>query len=272
MTDMLDADQIALLEGITQSAWPSLTSEMADGWLIRTNMGYTKRANSVTPLYKGVLDYKIKVAYCEMQLRNHDLPAIFKLTSAHAELDAYLEKTGYEKLDVSSVQTVVLRAPGHVGPRYGYAADVYVSDEASREWLQAFCRFNKISTANRVAASAMLNELPFYAAFALVREGKKVVAVGLGVLVMGYIVLFDISTHPDHRRQGHARRVVQTLLAWGQEEGAEAAVLQVVANNEPAIQLYEDFGFTEQYRYWYRRSDASLLAQQTLLRHTNQRD
>ena len=37
-----------------------------------------------------------------------------------------------------------------------------------------------------------------------------------------------------------------------QRYGAQAAFLQVHSENEPALRLYERFGFTIAYPYWYR--------------------
>ena len=68
----------------------------------------------------------------------------------------------------------------------------------------------------------------------------------------GYIGLFDIVTDPAFRNRGYGRRVVKNLLAWGRQNDAEKAYLQVMLNNAPALHLYSKIGFTEAYQYWYR--------------------
>lgn len=250
---MIGEPQIALLESLAQSAWPALKTLMIDGWWLRMAEGYTKRANSVTPLNDGIMDLDHKLGICERTYAMHDLPTIFKVTSAHEELDAELALRGYEKLDLSSVQMVELASFLHF-----YDTDVRLYGGPTEEWLNAFCRFGKVRYSKKPLIEDMFASMPGPAAFALLKEGRTVVAVGMAVAIMDHLVLFDICTHPEHRRKGYARRVVSTLLRWGQEGGTVLALLQVVADNEPAIQLYEDFGFTEQYRYWYRRRNVKL--------------
>ena len=55
------------------------------------------------------------------------------------------------------------------------------------------------------------------------------------------------------RRQGHARRLVQSALKWARQRGARFAWLQVEADNVEALALYRALGFDEIYRYHYRQ-------------------
>jgi len=43
-------------------------------------------------------------------------------------------------------------------------------------------------------------------------------------------------------------------MAWGQDRGASAALLQVVSTNQAAQALYARLGFAHAYTYWYRRA------------------
>ena len=65
--------------------------------------------------------------------------------------------------------------------------------------------------------------------------------------------LFEIATDSGERRQGHARRLVQSALKWARQRGARFAWLQVEADNRPALALYRLLGFDEIYRYHYRQ-------------------
>ncbi len=52
---------ITALEELSLNAWPSHQTLLLDGWIIHLANGYTRRANSVNPLYPGnqALDQKI---------------------------------------------------------------------------------------------------------------------------------------------------------------------------------------------------------------------
>ncbi len=74
-------------------------------------------------------------------------------------------------------------------------------------------------------------------------DGGSVIAYG-GVYLLGDDAdITNIATHPDHRRRGAAAAVLETLIAYAKEHGAQAMHLEVRESNVPAITLYEHFGF-----------------------------
>ncbi len=60
-------------------------------------------------------------------------------------------------------------------------------------------------------------------------------------------------TDPSRQRRGYARRIIASLAAWAEDQGARGACLEVEARNTPALALYDALGFEELYRYHYRR-------------------
>lgn len=67
-----------------------------------------------------------------------------------------------------------------------------------------------------------------------------------------------IVVHPTHRRQGLARRLLAAVLA----DVPQRVLLEVAADNEAAIGLYEGTGFTEvarRERYYRDGSDALVM-------------
>lgn len=63
--------------------------------------------------------------------------------------------------------------------------------------------------------------------------------------ISGIPVCYDIGTGVirDHRKQGLAGRLLESLLDTFEEKGIRAFILEVLTSNEPAIQLYKKHGF-----------------------------
>lgn len=54
----------------------------------------------------------------------------------------------------------------------------------------------------------------------------------------------NLAVRPEHRRAGVARALLTRVLADGVRLGARRALLEVRESNQPAQQLYEQFGFS----------------------------
>ena len=125
------------IEEASLNAWPALNSLLYDGWIVRFANGYTKRANSVTPLYPGELDIDAKIAFCEKQYRGKKLMPIFRLPAwGEVEaLDTRLAGRGYRQIDVTSVQGRLLTAgDGMLSAR----AQVLAGTDGLGSWLDHF--------------------------------------------------------------------------------------------------------------------------------------
>ena len=71
---------IRTIEELSMNAWPAMRTLHYDGWVLRSADGYTKRANSVYPLYSSEQDVDAKIEFCESFYRDLNLPTVFKLT------------------------------------------------------------------------------------------------------------------------------------------------------------------------------------------------
>lgn len=105
-------EQIRIIEELSLSAWPCLQQILDDGWILRFADGYTKRANSVNPIYMGTQNVQEKIKRCEQIYLKKNLKPIFRITPlAHPEnLDELLANEGFHKKDLSSVQLQDLAA------------------------------------------------------------------------------------------------------------------------------------------------------------------
>ncbi len=53
----------------------------------------------------------------------------------------------------------------------------------------------------------------------------------------------NIATHPDFRRMGYGRAVVEALIKYAKNNRLESVSLEVRESNKAAIALYTDLGF-----------------------------
>jgi GNAT superfamily N-acetyltransferase len=237
------------LEEISLNAWPALQTILYDGWVLRFAEGYTRRANSISPLYPSSLPLGAKLDTCARLYGERGLPVIFKLSQGASPpgLDAALADRGYREDARTAVQILNLeRAARHPAP------DVHVAASLTVEWLDAYARMSNLPDLNRGILPRILTNIVPAHTYASLATGGRVVATGLGVAQSGCVGLYDIVTDPACRGRGFGGQIVQSLLAWGKTQGAEVAYLQVMLDNLPALRLYARLGFTEFYRYWYR--------------------
>ncbi|HEY2364921.1 MAG TPA: GNAT family N-acetyltransferase [Polyangiaceae bacterium] len=55
--------------------------------------------------------------------------------------------------------------------------------------------------------------------------------------------ILDVATHPELRRRGYGRALMQQSLAYAREHAIRHVLLEVRRSNTPAIRLYRDQGF-----------------------------
>lgn len=237
------------IEEITMTALPALHTLYYDGWVLRFGRGYTRRANSVHPLYPSTLNLDEKIAHCTALYHAQGQPAIFKMTEAALPvgLDSVLGQHGFE-----STSTTLLQVADLGGLDSDALNGVTIERRRSERWLEAYARMNEVAPHKRDVLRQLLDALIVPAGYATIEQDGEIVSVGLGVVSQGYVGLFDIVTGAAVRGQGLGQRIVQGLMQWGQISGAQRAYLQVTEENHPAQRLYARCGFRESYRYWYR--------------------
>lgn len=237
------------IEEASLNAWPALRQVLVDGWVLRFANGYTKRANSVNPLYPSSGDLEANVAACEWIYRDQGLPPVFRLTPpfAPAGLDELLERRGYRYADPTYVLHLDLRErPAESG------SSAELREETLDAWFPVHSALVGVSAETQAKHRAILDAVVPRRLFAFRREDAEAAACGLGVLEGDLFGLFDLVTAPERRGRGHGAALVAGMLEWARERGAAHAYLQVVEANAPARRLYEKLGFGELYRYWYR--------------------
>ena len=114
-------------------------------------------------------------------------------------------------------------------------------------------------TAESIPGAAELEKLCFaepWSAASLELLTKEGIGVGMvcrkdGIVCAygGMLVAVDegqitnIATHPDFRRMGYGRAVVEALIKYAKNERLDSISLEVRESNKAAIALYTDLGF-----------------------------
>lgn len=245
---MSNVDLIAALEYRLINAWPAFEVELVEGWLLRFAEGYSKRANSATPIVPGATLEPDLVRFIEGAFEKRGLSPCFRLTGLEdVSAGEVLARGGYEEFDPSlcliarldcdlpeADPTVRISA----GPKATWIKDAaasYGGDKGNAEILGRIVRLIRQD-----------------AAFATLQLDEQDAAWGLAVRERGYAGLYDIVVAPDLRGLGLGRKLVCSLMGWAREGGASHAYLQVRETNEVALSLYRALGFELAYRYTHR--------------------
>lgn len=237
------------IEEMSLNGWPALQTVVYDGWLLRFAEGYTKRSNSINPMYGSTLQLDAKISSCEELYENKGIRSVFKITPfvQPTSLDEELATRGYELIDRTIVKTIHLSDA--LSPK---AAEIWLEQEVSENWLDAVGVFSHLTDEQRSTTRKMLEQSPLDKCCAILHDNGIPVACGYAVIEDGWIGIYDIVTDPNYRNRGFGEQLVLHLLQWGKGHGATEGYLLVVKDNAAANRLYDKIGYVPQYEYWYR--------------------
>lgn len=242
------------IEELSLNAWPSLQTLSYDGWLLRFGGGYTRRSNSISPLYASEIDFEQKISNCEKLYGRRGQNTIFKIAEkvSPGGLDELLDKSGYVLEAPTSVQLLELKDyEGNVRD------NLIIRNTLEEEWLANMQIISGTKSDDNINMERrILSNIITECCFAeLQDQGQgQAVACGMGVIEDGFIGIYDIMVAKEARGKGLGRRIMEDLLSLGISKGVEHAYLQVMLDNSVALNLYKSLGFREIYKYWYRVS------------------
>jgi ribosomal protein S18 acetylase RimI-like enzyme len=218
-----------------------------EGWLLRFASGYSKRANSASPLLPGADLDDALLDHVLARFRRQGIAPVFRLTGLEAPgVEERLAARGLVDFD----PTLCMVAP--LGDDEEPEPAVQIERQASPAWIRAAAAATGGDKADQQILGMIVGRIREDAAFATLVLDDRPVAWGLGVTERGFTGLYDIVVAPELRGLGLGRQVVRSLMAWGRGLGADRAYLQVREANEVARALYASLGFAEAYRYRHR--------------------
>jgi len=243
-------DKILMYEELSLNAWPSLQTQFYDGWVLRYTNGYsyTSRANSVNLLYPSTLDVHEKVSECEKRYFAQGVPAIFKITDGvDMEFDRLLDEKGYAVVTPTYLMTADLNDL-HIKP-----GDCVMTSYIDNEWMETYFTLSNYTDEKKKSIARQIYEnIKVDVLCGSIIMNNLAIACGLCVIERGFVGLFNIVVDEQHRGKGYGKKICESLLAAAKRIGAHSAYLQVVQNNQTAVNLYTQLGYKTLYSYWYR--------------------
>ena len=106
--------------------------------------------------------------------------------------------------------------------------------------LEAMCFSEPWS--EKSVASELTNPLSLWL---VALEGETVIGYVGSQTVMGWSDMMNVAVHPDHRRLGVGKALIEELIRQLREQGSENLTLEVRTSNENAKALYAGLDFME---------------------------
>jgi RimJ/RimL family protein N-acetyltransferase len=216
------------LEHATALAWPGIEQSWVGGWLLRFGHGITRRANSAVPL----------------NVSARDINAITDWYAARgvAPLVAAPDRLLRIPPGVPTEAETLVMTGGLVSYQAGRA--VTIAARPDDEWLRLYRREVPVDV-----LTAVIDGQVAFAELAGAAVGRA--AVTDAPDGTRWVGLAAVHVVEEARRRGLARDVCAALLAWGGEQGATRAYVQVLADNTAASKLYESMDFSVHHRSRY---------------------
>jgi len=233
------------------NAWPAQRQVWLGDWLLRFAPGVSRRANSANPLRAEAGDVDALIAAGTPLYAAQGLPLLVRVLSLlDPAVDRRLEALGF----TAEGETSVLHADISEVKREP-APDVTIEPQPSPEWLAANRAMRGLGAFEDAVYRRIVSSIALPAAFLSLGVDGKPAALAFGALHDGLLVCESVITDAAHRGRGYSRRLMASMFDWAAAQGASGICLQVQADNDPAVTLYNDLGLTdERFRYWYRRA------------------
>ncbi len=249
---MRDPALVQTLEARLVNAWPALETQIVDGWIVRFAKGYSKRANSASPLMPSASLDDAAIDEIVALFQAQRLRPTFRLTGLQAtNVDQRLAARGFVEFEPTYGMVAPLSNLA-IEPEVVGEQAVKIEPKPKAQWLKEVATSYGGEKDNHAILKEIVERIRLPAAFATLELDDRAAAWGLGVAERGYLGLFDIVVRPDLRGLGLGRQIVCALTTWGRNAGATHAYLQVREDNEVARDLYRTLGFTDAYRYTHR--------------------
>ena len=231
------AFDIESLEKIAQQNWMPEKIEEIGQWQLRSNKGFSFRANSTLPLGgKGFGDPGIELNQAISQVIDFyselKQPAIFQiLPSIHQDLERSIKALGFRSKGEVRFETMRINSP--------FISDLkdlqlLTSDYPNDDWFA-------LHGDDEIAAELMLRTPSKYLHL---YEQSQLVATARAAFTADWAGIARVRVKQEKQGQGLGRKITLATLNEINNNGLEHAFLQVETENVNALALYHSVGFS----------------------------
>ena len=228
---------IESLEKIAQQNWAPEKIEQIGSWQLRSNRGFSFRANSTLPLGGkgfGAPGIELNQAISKVIDFYKDLnqPAIFQiLPSIHQELERSIKAIGFRSKGEVRFETMRI-----TNPLIYDLKDIHLltSDYPTDDWFD-------LHGDDEIAAELMLRTPSKYLHL---YEESELVATSRAAFTEDWAGISRVRVRPDKQNQGLGKKIMLATLNEIKNNGLENAFLQVESENVNALAIYHSLGFS----------------------------
>ncbi len=231
------ASIIESLEKIAQQNWMPEKIEQIGSWQLRSNRGFSFRANSTLPLGGkgfGAPGIELNQAISKVIDFYRDLnqPAIFQiLPSIHQELERCIKAIGFRSKGEVRFETMRIN-----NPLIYDLKDIHLltSDYPTDDWFA-------LHGDDEIAAELMLRTPSKYLHL---YEESELVATSRAAFTEDWAGISRVRVRQDKQNQGLGKKIMLATLNEIKSNELENAFLQVESENVNAIAIYHSLGFS----------------------------
>lgn len=231
------AAEIESLEIIAQQNWLAENIYHLGQWRLRSNRGFSLRANSVLPLGgKGFgspgVDLNQAITQVIEFYRELNQPPIFQtLPSIHQELERSIAALGFTAkvelhFETTTISNLTIPELNNL--------DLKITDQPTDEWLAH-------NGDAQIAAELMVRTPSKYLHL---YDHSQLVATARVAFTQDWAGISRIRVRAEKQGQGIGKKIILATLCEIKNNGIDQVFLQVESENKSALSLYHSVGFS----------------------------
>jgi GNAT superfamily N-acetyltransferase len=232
----------AQISAVLDATWPPATVQRHGPWTVRQGQGGGQRVNAATA--QAAVDAG-DLALAEAAMAGLGQPALFRVDTGDAGLDALLAAHGYVRHDPSVIYAAPVADLASPAPKAMAALAIWPPLGICLQiWADAGLDAGRFAVMDRAAGP----KTSF-----LGRTGDRAAGAAFVACHGDIAMLHALEVVSNLQRQGTARAIMRMAAAWAQDQGAKTLCLAVTQANTAACALYSSLGMVVVGSYHYRK-------------------